>query len=80
MTMTIAGEIDETAAAVEEPAAPERSQFERIREYISGQIGAVRRVEQGQQSAEALVELAEGELGALKRELEAARLGPKSGR
>ena len=56
-----------------------RSQFEKIRDYIAGQIGAVRQVEAGQQSAELLLELAEGELGDLKRDFAAARLGaPKT--
>lgn len=52
-----------------------RSQFERIRDYLTGQFGAVRQVEEGQQSAELLLDLAEGELGELKRDFAAARLG-----
>ncbi len=56
-----------------------RSQFEKIRDYIAGQIGAVRQVEAEQQSAELLLALAEGELGELKRDFAAARLGaPKT--
>lgn len=56
-----------------------RSQFDKIRDYIAGQIGAVRQVEAEQHSAELLLELAEGELGDLKRDFAAARLGaPKT--
>lgn len=55
----------------------ERSQFERIRDFLADHIGAVRRIEEGQHSAVTLVELAEDELGALKREFEAARLPGK---
>lgn len=51
-----------------------RSQFERIRAFLTGQFGVIRQVEAGQQSAERLLELAEGELGDLKRAFAAARL------
>lgn len=55
-------------------ASDMRSQFDKLRDYIAGQIGAVRRVEAGQHSAELLLELAEDELGALRRELETTKL------
>lgn len=50
------------------------SAFDTLRAYISGQIGAVRQVQAEQHSAEELVDLAETELGDLKRAFEAARL------
>ncbi len=61
----------------DEDAEHSRSQFERIRNYLTGQFGVVRQVAAEQQSAELLLELAEGELGDLKREFAAARLGAK---
>lgn len=66
-----------TSDAAEDAVAEERSKFEMIRDYITDQIGAVRRVEAGQQSAEALLGEAENELSDLKRLFEAARLGPR---
>ena len=75
-----AGEQDESALMPggTGPEATEvddgRSQFDRLRDYLTGQFGAVRQVEAEQQSAELLLDLAEGELGDLKREFEAARL------
>lgn len=70
-------DVDPHAAVEAEHEAPS-SQFERLRDYIATQIGAVRRVREEQQSAELLVELAEDELGALKREFESSRLGVPS--
>lgn len=62
------------SAAHDDALADTRSQFDRLRDYIADQIGAVRRVEEEQHSAELLLELAEDELGALRREFESARL------
>lgn len=52
-----------------------RTQFERICDYLTEQFGVVRQVEAGQMSASMLLDLAEGELSELKRDLAATRLG-----
>lgn len=56
-------------------ADPSRTQFERICDYLTEQLGVVRQVEAGQLSAGMLLDLAEGELSELKRDIAAARLG-----
>jgi hypothetical protein len=66
---------DDSAAA--EMARQQRSQFEKLRDYIADQIGAIKRVEAEQQSAERLLDLAESELGDLRREFEQAMLPPR---
>lgn len=54
------------------------SAFDRVKAFIAGHIGAVRKVQVGQQSAETLLDQAEDELGALKRAFESARLGARA--